>query len=584
MKKLFLVGLSFLLFIFFTACGGSNGSKGSNVNNYNVNLKTLSVNGGTLSPIFNSDTISYSVEVPNETIQTDITAETDDSSSTLKINGIANVSGSAFNVQFNEGNNTVTIQVTAPDNVTVKTYTININRVAISSNTNLAGISLSDSSFTLSPLFSSSVTEYNIEVPYATGSISISPTSAGLNAAITVNGNTVSSGSVSDTISLSPGGNNITIVVTAESGDIKTYTITVNRTAVNNNANLAGFTLSYGSNTLSPSFSSDITSYSATVPYSIYSITLTPYSVGVGASIKVNGAVVDSGTSSDSISLDAGLNNIYIEVTAQNETTVKTYTVSVTRTSLNFTNYTSNGIYRLTSQVYASDSNIYVATDGCGLFISTDNGISWVNKTKLDGLGEDYVWGVCVSGLNIYAATLGGLSVSSDNGLTWTNYKTTNGLGSNYVNGVYASGSNIYAATSGGLTVSSDSGLTWTNYKTTNGLGSNFVYGVYASGSNIYAATSGGLSVSPNSGLIWTNYKTTNGLGSNRVKGVYASGSNIYAATLGGLSVSTDNGLNWSNIKTTNSIGSNIVNDVYTSGSNIYAATQGGLSISTDSG
>jgi len=37
------------------------------------------------------------------------------------------------------------------------------------------------------------------------------------------------------------------------------------------------------------------------------------------------------------------------------------------------------------------------------------------------------------------------------NGLTFVNKTTANGLGNNNVQGVYASGNNIYAATSGGV-------------------------------------------------------------------------------------------------------------------------------------
>jgi hypothetical protein len=69
-------------------------------------------------------------------------------------------------------------------------------------------------------------------------------------------------------------------------------------------------------------------------------------------------------------------------------------------------------------------------------------------------------------------------------GLSFINKTTANGLGDNTVLGVYASGSSIYAATFGGLSISTDGGTSWTNKTTASGLGNNTVYGVYASGSS----------------------------------------------------------------------------------------------------
>jgi len=65
--------------------------------------------------------------------------------------------------------------------------------------------------------------------------------------------------------------------------------------------------------------------------------------------------------------------------------------------------------------------------------------------------------------------------------LSFINYTTSNGLVNNVVNRVYVSGSNIYAGTSGGLSISSNGGSSWTNYTTANGLAVNNVRGIYAS-------------------------------------------------------------------------------------------------------
>jgi len=128
------------------------------------------------------------------------------------------------------------------------------------------------------------------------------------------------------------------------------------------------------------------------------------------------------------------------------------------------------------------------------------NGLSFTNYTTAQGLGNDNLFGVYASGSNIYAATVGGgLSISTNGGSSFTNYTTSNGLGSNIVYGVYASGSSIYAATGGGLSISTDGGTSFTNYTITSGLGNDIVTGVYADGGNIYAATTGGLSIAQQS-------------------------------------------------------------------------------------
>jgi len=83
--------------------------------------------------------------------------------------------------------------------------------------------------------------------------------------------------------------------------------------------------------TLSPAFSSGTTSYTATVANAIASTRVTPTTGNPAATVRVNGAVVASGTSSDPIALVEGANTITVVVTAQDGATARTYTVVVTR-------------------------------------------------------------------------------------------------------------------------------------------------------------------------------------------------------------------------------------------------------------
>ncbi|OMD37089.1 S-layer homology domain-containing protein, partial [Paenibacillus odorifer] len=156
------------------------------------------------------------------------------------------------------------------------------------------------------------------------------PTVAEAGASVKVNGTTVTSGAASGAIPLAEGANSITIEVTAADGTTKTYTVTLTReTAVlSTNADISSLTLSRGS--LTPTFASGTTSYTASVANSVSSITATPTLAEAGASVKVNGTAVTSGTASGAIPLAEGVNPITIEVTAADGTT-KTYTVTMTR-------------------------------------------------------------------------------------------------------------------------------------------------------------------------------------------------------------------------------------------------------------
>jgi hypothetical protein len=98
------------------------------------------------------------------------------------------------------------------------------------------------------------------------------------------------------------------------------------------NAGLSGLGLSAG--TLTPPFDTGTTSYGATVSNATVSMTVTPTVSASGATVTVNGVSVASGSASQAISLNAGLNTINTVVTSQDGTTTKTYTLAVTRVDL----------------------------------------------------------------------------------------------------------------------------------------------------------------------------------------------------------------------------------------------------------
>jgi PKD repeat protein len=105
-------------------------------------------------------------------------------------------------------------------------------------------------------------------------------------------------------------------------------------TPPSSNANLAGLLLSAG--TLTPAFDPAVTNYIACVSNHTSSVTVTPTSADTNATIqvRVNGGAwsnVLSGTASAPLPLSVGANPIDVKVTAQDLSTMKTYTVTVTR-------------------------------------------------------------------------------------------------------------------------------------------------------------------------------------------------------------------------------------------------------------
>lgn len=100
------------------------------------------------------------------------------------------------------------------------------------------------------------------------------------------------------------------------------------------NANLANLIINNG--TLNPSFNKDSLNYITNVNNAINSIILTPSKEDSNATIQVriNGGAysnVNSSTASSALNLNVGINAIEVMVTAQDGTTIKIYTIRVSR-------------------------------------------------------------------------------------------------------------------------------------------------------------------------------------------------------------------------------------------------------------
>ena len=194
--------------------------------------------------------------------------------------------------------------------------------VPLSTDATLSALTLSDVDF---GTFSSGTESYTASVTYSVSQTTVTPAvnDSGASYVIKLDGVNDSDG----TISLVVGSNVITIEVKAEDGDTtKTYRVTVTRAAASTDARLSGLTLSdvdFGA------FSSGTTSYTASVANGVTHTTVTPTLNDSEAIyvVKLGGMTDADGT----VSLTVGSNVITVEVTAEDGSTKRTYSVTVTR-------------------------------------------------------------------------------------------------------------------------------------------------------------------------------------------------------------------------------------------------------------
>ncbi len=201
-----------------------------------------------------------------------------------------------------------------------------------SSNANLDSLTLSKG--TLSPAFSPTITNYTVSAYSGLSSITVTQCSQDTHASVTIDAPNVQGplgcGVSSDPITLSVGSNVIRLIVTAQDGTVKTYTVTVIRAEADPaNADLGDLAVSHG--VLTPTFSSSTTSYTDSIASAISSMTVTPTAANTGATITVNGSAVASGTASQAINLNTGNNTITIVVTSSSGANTKTYTILANR-------------------------------------------------------------------------------------------------------------------------------------------------------------------------------------------------------------------------------------------------------------
>ncbi|MFA7288560.1 MAG: fibronectin type III domain-containing protein [Melioribacteraceae bacterium] len=221
--------------------------------------------------------------------------------------------------------------------------------------------------------------------------------------------------------------------------------------------------------------------------------------------------------------------------------------------------------------------NIIVATNGSGLLISNDTGVTWARLNN--GLSDTYFNCFAINDENLFAGAQTGIYHSNDNGMNWE--VVNNGIPSSQVLSIAVIGQDIIAATADHLGnniiyLSSNNGKSW--------IGAPFPYKIETfavEGKNLFAGTvNGGIYLSTDNGITWNEI----GLQNYHITSLVVNESNIYAGTWGdGTYLSTDSGKTWKSFNlglTTMHIKKLLINDQY-----VFAATSnGGVFISTLNG
>ena len=399
----------------------------------NANLADMTIESGTLTPVFDSTVTSYTLTLPYATASLTVTPTTSDELATVTVNGIATVSGVASTqVMLNYGLTTIPVVVTGRDNTVNKQYAILVTRQLPPGSTNTTA------SFIVNPLSTLVATTGTANVNYATSvsagmtSISLKATAQQADAVIRINGNVVASGAFSDPITLNDGPTIINVSVTAQNGvTIKTYSITVNRTG----SNYAKAAIVFDpASTFVATTGTANANFMTSVSPDLTTVRVKATALQENSVIRINGNIVASGTLSDPIALNIGATVINVNVTAQDGITVYTYSFTVNRTGSNYAKAT----------IVFDPASIFVATTGTAnanfmTSVSPDQSSVRVKATALQADAVIRINGVIVSSgvfsdpiaLNV-GATVININVTAQDGVTVYTYSyTVNRIGSN---------------------------------------------------------------------------------------------------------------------------------------------------------
>ncbi len=337
-------------------------------------LSALVLNDGTddltLTPAFASGTTSYAASVGNAVAQITVTPAKRDTDASLEYLDaddatISDADGMTAGQQVDliEGENTIKVKVTAEDDATTETYTVVVTRAQRCDGTQLwcetmtvgtgagtilgwsaSGIVIAGGSlgggdqdfdygthtYSFAIIFLSGTT---LGIEFGAGAAGdLASTRTRDKLVFTVDGQAFGLGA-GNLAANGRGVNWTSTGLTWMAGG--TVDLEVVEAAVSTDAALSDLSLSDG--TLAPAFASDTNTYTVGVANSVETITLTPAASHSWASVEYLDASdlpitdADGMTDGQQVALVVGANTIKVKVTAEDDATTQTYTLTVTR-------------------------------------------------------------------------------------------------------------------------------------------------------------------------------------------------------------------------------------------------------------
>ena len=393
MGRPFTIAMQYLAAIVFIALGlGTYGCGDSATVSEGppVRLSSLAVTPpGALQPDFSSNVTDYRATVSTTDSSVIVRATPESSTATMTIDGQPAGTDQGISVTLDLAPSTKSIFIRITDQSGAQTtYVVIVTRPA-SSNTDLRSLSLSPGP--LNPAFRAGTTKYTAQVGSGTARVSVTATLQDPTAALDVDGQGTISGQARAIDLGDPGSSkDITIVVTAPNGSLKSYLVTVVRAALGGNFNLGKLTVSPG--TLDPSFKASTPRYTVNVGSGTDRVVVTATRQESSSTLQVNGQVANSGQARTIDLQDPGLpTDIEILVIAQNgsrqpyvitmnraalsaDNNLKTLSVSpgtltptFTPDQLPYTVDVATGVSSLTVTATVQDSNASLMINGQGI-------------------------------------------------------------------------------------------------------------------------------------------------------------------------------------------------------------------------
>ncbi len=251
-----------------------------------------------------------------------------------------------------------------------------------------------------------------------------------------------------------------------------------------------------------------------------------------------------------------------------------------------------NALAVIGNNLFASTENEY----GVNVFQSTNNGSIWNSPNT--GIANSILLSFGVIGTNLFAGTYGnGVFISTDNARSWTQVDSgLMGYGDDrFVWSFGEGGTDIFAGTSNGVFLSTNDGINWVEEN--NGLpitGQITAQSFAEIGTNLFAAVNasngGNVYRSTNNGISWTDVSTglpSTQFGNTPVLSLAVIDTNLFAGVWGdggvsGVFLSTDSGTSWNAVK--NGLSDTNGISLLAVGSNLFAGTYGGVFLSTNNG